>query len=736
MLRRVSTRHLKDSATQVLVVNWDCASNMTVLREIINTKRGKKQEATDTQQAFYADVSPNVMYTSKGTWSNQMKSKHGFIPFMAKIMAYEMMNVNEDEGWNFSKHLLATAGSQVTMVLIGGGLDVVAVATGRESDDSNLIKLFKNSDPIRQDDLCTLLAKTPYQAEGERMNLNVLWILTRYGIAHLKKKATWETTFLIICNDADAILQGAMPLIMALNNLFVRYEDDIGATAFHVLCQVKSKSKNALDKIGIQWNSQPNDAAGGGGNSGVANLSGRGMCTVVDLKSLFDAIESYELLPAYTADSGVPYAKGSGLRALAMTDGVFLYNGSDYISRLGSLGYRHWWKALTSRLHRSHVQQVMAKGGTVALFDVKAPMGLAARSRANLAEPDPLGSLAPSCTMNVNGFHLLYYAVSVSKPKTLIYLKKLFPNGNPVGTLKNQVRWDVVLICAALAGENVLPLSPGALLTRAAQMGIVAPQFTDWMFLDTPGFLEDPLQKSPFYRDAAGFLQVRWRPNPRLGNALENNMDTKSRAHFGDPICSLEPHSVPLNKIFPFPQYNITIKDCMTNNGREKTRTIALDMVHPKLAANSLAEVTALETGYTLGTGKFKATTNNTIGFDQVVKTTIVQATSYTRIGAATKVVKILNNCGARTCSEEMIASIVPDELSGTLVADKGIVVQKTLVKILEEVKDKEDGALLLLMNILKHVVAASLQERTEVEGDSESEEENDDDEENNENNQ
>ena len=731
MLLKVIHRHLADRATQVLFVNWDAAAYMTVLRELINTKRGKQQDDVEIQKAKYANISPSQLYLTKGTYQTQMKSKHGFIVFMANIMAHEMTTVNATEKWDFPQELRNLAGQQATMVLCGGGADVVTVATGRESDDTNLIKLFPDSDPISVHALRELLAPAPYQAEGERMNLYVLWKIYRHGIAHHRRGRRWQPRLLLICNDADVILQGMTPIMLALNGINNRYKVDIGEIDMKIYCQVKSKSVQVLEKVGAMWGQDL-----GGTSSGIA-FSGHGMCTVIDFEKLFNAIESFQSLPTYLPGDG-EYVVGTGLRAASMTDGAFLYNGSDYVSRLKNVSYRHWWRAMMSPLHRGHVQQIMLLGGTGTLFNIDPPTGLAARLRADLAADDSLGTLAPTFTMNVDGFHLLYYAMTVLRPKTSAYLAKLFATPNPVATLAPKNRWDIILVCAALAGETTLPLPHAGLLTRCAQLNAVAPQFANWIFLDHPSIGDDPFKKSPFYRDRDGFVREQWRPNPRIGNALANDIATKSKSHFGDHIYNLPPHPAALARVFPFHAYHTTIHDCMENNGSEKPRTISLSIVHPKLTASSLVEVAALKTARTSGTGKFAATKGNVVGFNKVVSNTCILCTSYTRLSTSTTLEKIIRrSAGAimAKVSDELVDLLVPTSMAD-VATGKAVVLQLPLVQLLKDVDEGSEGSEDLLFNILRYVVSAYLAERTEIddENDEEEEEADDDDDDNDDN--
>ena len=67
--------------------------------------------------------------------------------------------------------------------------------------------------------------------------------------------------------------------------------------------------------------------------------------------------------------------------------------------------------------------------------------------------------------------------------------------------------------------------------------------------------------------------------------------------------------------------------------------------------------------GFKNGKGKFRKTKQNVDELAKVVKSTIVNATSYQRVGTLTKVVGVVRNQGKNACTAETISALVPDRL-------------------------------------------------------------------------
>ena len=161
-----------------------------------------------------------------------------------------------------------------------------------------------------------------------------------------------------------------------------------------------------------------------------------------------------------------------------------------------------------------------------------------------------------------------------------------------------KTKLDIVLVSAMLAGEKVLPLGAGSYLVRCAQENAVCVQFANYMFCDRPTENEDPFKQSPYYIDVDGCVQVQWSLNPRAGNLMDNTFQGHTVAYFGPSICNLQPHSNELQKVWPYPQYNDTMKDVYSNGRLEKTRAIHVHKVLPTLVASTEKGVLILSNSY------------------------------------------------------------------------------------------------------------------------------------------
>jgi hypothetical protein len=294
----------------------------------------------------------------------------------------------------------------------------------------------------------------------------------------------------------------------------------------------------------------------------------------------------------------------------------------------------------------------------------------------------------------------------IQRSKTAAYLRKLYANvPNAMEKLSNKISLDIVLVCAMLAGEKVLPLGAGSTLVRNAQENAVFFQFANYIFLDRPNENDDPFSNSPFYKDSEGCVQVQWHLDPKAGNLMENTFEGSTMSFFGPGICNLQAHSAALQKVWPYPQYNVTLNDLYTNGGREKIRAVHVHKVFPKLAVSTAAEVELLQKGFILGKYKFKKIKNSINELGKVAKTTIVNATTYQQIGASTTLINIARDRGKRPYTDAAMGDvIVPASLvvEGRTIKD---VMQFTLHAVLEEIGKKTPGYLGLLLHLLKYVV-------------------------------
>ena len=130
--------------------------------------------------------------------------------------------------------------------------------------------------------------------------------------------------------------------------------------------------------------------------------------------------------------------------------------------------------------------------------------------------------------------------------------------------------------------------------------------------------------------------------------------------------------------------------------------------------------------GFKNGKGKFRKTKQNVDELAKVVKSTIVNATSYQRVGTLTKVVGVVRNQGKNACTAETISALVPDRLV-TASTSKEDVMQITLNGVFGEIKKGTEGYLEFLLNVLKHIVQEyrkNLIVNSDSDSDSDSEEE------------
>ncbi len=684
----VANRHFRGRGTQGVIVNMDTAMYMTELRKIVQEKRGKEQELRMLQEAMYSECNPDSVFDTYGSFSKQMKSKFGFVPYFAKLIALEMVHIDPTSGWDFHAVIAKAAGTSYGFVVFCGGGDVVQVATGASSggdQENTLITLFPRI-TISERDLLALGKDIPKQAEGERMNTAWVWRLYLYSVTQLRSNQKLYAHFLIVSNDADTIDAHAFPLVIALHTLNAQYlhSDQIH---LRVLLEVKPKSTAALQKTGLLWAAKERqrqhmedegvNANGGHGGATKANVesdgraeveavpSGRKMYTVVDLVAMFWAMETFTLLPAY-ALAGTPrdtaYIVGSGRRAVSMSSGIFLVSGSDYITRMYKCSFNNLLNTLVSEEYCTYVSQVTALGLDATLFYIAAPLGFdAQQSLRNLFDAevafDPHGELAPTFVANLYARNLLHFAWAALQRRTLRHLKQVYGE-ECMDKLNPHINMDIVLTCAKVGRERVIPLGESGLLTRRAEENAVQAQFGTWQFLAFPGENDEPMKMSPFYYDVNGHVQRRSRPDPRQGAATDTTPEARAIAHFGASIYGAAVLPDELARLFPFRDVREVIDACMKcSSGMEPPRTVDVDGVHPKRAATTVAEVKAFNTR----TGKFDDIAADFKLFEDVAKNSVVTATSYQRIGTKTTVMSIVLDKKNRKYSKELGLIIMPE---------------------------------------------------------------------------
>ena len=717
------TRRHFTPATQGVILNMDTAQFITPLRQIVQNKRGKSQEAILQQRAMYETPKPDDPFDTTGTWTEQMKRKYGFVEFIAHLIVLEMNHVDVADAWDFHRIIQEHAGSTHGFVVFIGGADVVEVATGKiqmlnpnDYSDDVQIQLFPDTASISSSDLIKLFRNVPKQAEGERMNTTCIWLLVLYGISALKSNKTLIANLLIISNDADTVDAHAMPLIHALITMIEKYLP--GKTKIQVLLEVKPKSTAVLTSIGAL--AAQRQANGGGGGEVGAIPSGRQLFTIIDLVSMYHAIESFDQLPDYN---------GAGLRAVAFTSGIFLIGGSDYVSPLYKLNYKKLIQTMKSSQYKAYVLQVIAAGGNVSLFDiipaVDQTRGIKELNLVNF--PDPDGTLAPKFNANAEGRNLLQIATAILEKKTLRLLKQVYGE-DAMNKLKKAINIDIILAGAKVAGVRVYPLNEAAMLTRRAEENAVANQFGSYQFQAFPGENDDPMCDSPFYYDAFGNIQRRPRPNPRLGTATMITPEARAIGHFGAALYNHPPVSNEMKKFWPLRDFQVVIKDAMkSSSGTEAPRTVNTERLQPTRAASTLAEVSAFQNGV----GKFADTTNSFEQLKKVIDNSVINATSYSRLSKKTKLFDIVSDKKRRKYNSEIGIKVLPSAVFTRVKEDYtsqlDFLKKTTLTYVLEKVKDGNVDFKTILFLVLEHIVGEFEQER--VTGDDDDDDDDDDEE-------
>ena len=627
-------RHFKGGSTQGVVICMDTAEYMTVLRGIVQEKRGKKQDSKEQQRSMYRDIDPDDLFEEQGSWTVQMKRKYGMVEFIAHLIAFEMLNVDETSGWNFARLLQQVSGSTHAFLIFIGGAAVVEVVTGATRttmdtfNDDVQIQVFADTNTISAGDVVKLLSNVYKQAEGERMIATATWLLVVWGMSQLKNNKHYSPKILWISNDADTLDAHAMPTIHALLTIQKRYLPN--RMRVNLLLEVKAKSTQVLKEMGALEAQRRRYSGEGGG----ITPNGRQLLTFIDIQALYFAIESFNELPEYDEP---------GLRALSFCDGVFLMGGSDYVPALKFLSYKRLLNTMASSQYRSYVAQVRGAGGSVPLFNITPPVGFEERLNVRdlnlVTDPDPDGTLAPKFTANVHGRNLLQWAAVTQQKRTRAHLEKVFGR-DVLKKLQHKINIDVLLVSAKIAGD-VIPLGEGATLTRRAEENGSDAQYANFIFqADPTANVVSPLNSSPFYLNADGWIRRRLRPDPRGGTAQMTTLEARAIGHFGRVYHTVELPPAVL-RFWPYRSLHAIVNDAMSDrDGKEAPRTVKIEDVQPKRAASTVAEVDLFQSGG----GKFADTKEDDELFFLVVTNTLVNKTSYIRLPKRSKLVKIIGD--------------------------------------------------------------------------------------------